>query len=480
MKMLTTNTPLAVPIGSIPDAFDAVKYDNSNHANDTYIGTWMGGPLYNYGGSPGALVTMNGSGQITGETPAGSIGQIFTDPLEAARSARPRRPCPRDVREPARDPGADRPEPMVTDDYAEPREIVLDPVKPVERLRVPPDGPDLEHLQPRTTRSETSAAHMPETWRQPANPAHVNIGIMEGGKTHAAPDGTTCGAGIASADCKPGDARRPTTASFLWSKGFLAESMCGGGVFWNPDVTKDIRADSSRSGTRSGMTASRSWPPARPGQRRANDVNGGFEDEPGGCAGGAWQQTSANNRWMFHSVQGRVPIADNYFDQGSLKMVYVLDTSHLVADAEKGIENCNMTAIDPSTGIKEGLEMARIMAETVPQPDGQIMQNPATEVGDCPTLLDVLIVHDPTTGGPHWAALDDHTTSASGYPTRLTFDDYFVARTGVDGDHRLFVVDISPTGHLTYDQEFRRRAEREPGRGLQPSRLDPGQRTERR
>ena len=67
---------------------------------------------------------------------------------------------------------------------------------------------------------------------------------------------------------------------------------------------------------------------------------------------------------------GRVPIADNYFDQGSLKMVYVLDTSHLVADAEKGIENCNMNAIDPSTGIKEGLEMARIAAETVPQPEG--------------------------------------------------------------------------------------------------------------
>jgi hypothetical protein len=154
-------------------------------------------------------------------------------------------------------------------------------------------------------------------------------------------------------------------------------------------------------------------------------------------------------------VQGRVPLGDNYFDQGSLKMVYALDISHLVADGQNGVTTCNMNAIDPNTGIKQGLELAQITSQIVPSASGAFAQNPATEVADCPVLLDVLIVHDPTTGGPHWAALDDHTTSADGYPTRLTFDDYFVARTGVDGDHRLYMVNISPYGHMTYDQTFR-------------------------
>jgi hypothetical protein len=302
---------------------------------------------------------------------------------------------------------------------------------------------------------------MPQTWRDPANPAHVNIGIMEGAKTHAAPDATTCGKGIAPADCKPGDAAKDYDGSFLWSKGFFSESMCGGGVFWDPDVTKKIPNgvstdqwhqvwDDGFSQLATNSTGDNSG---------ANNVNGGFEDEPGGCSGGAWIQTSPNNRWLFHSVQGRVPLADNYFDQGSLKMVYLLDISHLVSDAEKGVETCNMTAKDPKTGIEQALELAQIMNNIVPKGNAnndtaQYEQNPKTEVADCPILLDVLIVHDPTTGGPHWGDLDNHTIDANGYPTRMTFDDYFVARTGVDGDHRLYMVDISRGGNLTYDKSF--------------------------
>jgi len=454
ITMDTTNTPLSVPIGSIPDAFDAVKYDNANHANDTYIGTWMGGPLYNYGGSPGALVTMNGKGGITGETPAGSIGQIFTDPVEAqvcqGFEALPAGTCANPHGIQARtDLGL-----METDDYAEPREIVLDPIKTLNVYAFRPTV-RIWNISNANHPVEMGAAHMPETWRQPANRAHVNIGIMEGAKTHAAPDGSTCGAGILSVNCKAGDGAQMYKGQFLWSKGMFSESMCGGGVFWNPDITKDVGNasknfyqvwDDGFSQLATGSLNDGGGP---------KGVNGNFEDEPGGCAGGAWIQTSANNRWLFHSVQGRVPIADNYFDQGSLKMLYVLDISKLVSDAEKGVENCSMTNIDPATGIKVGLELARITAQMVPLANGQLAQNPATGVGDCPTLLDVLIVHDPTSGGPHWASLDDHSTSDTGFPTRLTFDDYFVARTGVDGDHRLFVVNISPTGHMTYDQEFR-------------------------
>jgi hypothetical protein len=336
---------------------------------------------------------------------------------------------------------------MVTDDYAVPAEIILDPLKTLDVYAFRPTVRIWNIANPEHP-VETSVAHMPQTWRDPANPAHVNIGIMEGAKTHAAPDGTY---GTTS----------DYSGSFLPSKGFFSESMCGGGVFWDPDVTKNEPSGVSSADWHQvwddGFSQLATNSTGDNGG--ANDVNGGFEDEPGGCAGGAWVQTSPNNRWLFHSVQGRVPLADNYFDQGSQKMVYLLDISHLVADGEKGTETCNMNAVDPQTGIKQALETASVMNNIVPTGNpnndtAQYGQNPSTEVADCPVLDDVLIVHDPTSGGPHWADLDNHTVDANGYPTRLAFDDYFVARTGVDGDHRLYVVDISRSGNLTYDRSF--------------------------
>ena len=77
------------------------------------------------------------------------------------------------------------------------------------------------------------------------------------------------------------------------------------------------------------------------------------------------------------------------------------------------------------------------------------------QIADCPKLISTLVVNDPTTGGPHWAALDTNSIDANGVPYRLAFSDYFVARSGVDGDHIMYAVNISPTGVLSYDQEFR-------------------------
>jgi hypothetical protein len=40
-------------------------------------------------------------------------------------------------------------------------------------------------------------------------------------------------------------------------------------------------------------------------------------------------------------------------------------------------------------------------------------------------------------------------------PWRLTFSNYFVSRTGVDGDHRFYNVDVTPDGKLSYNDNFR-------------------------
>src|SRR5260221_3233875 len=66
------------------------------------------------------------------------------------------------------------------------------------------------------------------------------------------------------------------------------------------------------------------------------------------------------------------------------------------------------------------------------------------DAADCPTLAGVLTVDDNTSGGPHWAALDNFHETASGAPTRMMFCDYFVARTGYDGNHRCYIADINP------------------------------------
>jgi hypothetical protein len=156
---------------------------------------------------------------------------------------------------------------------------------------------------------------------------------------------------------------------------------------------------------------------------------------------------SRNNRWFFRSVQGRGPGADNYFDQGSTKLVYDLDISPLIESAKDGKVACDLTnGIDTNGDGKVDLTAIQAIHKLA---QGQV-------VADCPRYLDGLIVKDPTTGGPHWGALDNHTNTADGYPTRLTFSNYFVSRTGVDGDHRFYVVDIDPaSGKLSYDQAFR-------------------------
>jgi hypothetical protein len=166
-------------------------------------------------------------------------------------------------------------------------------------------------------------------------------------------------------------------------------------------------------------------------------------DEPGGCAGGAWHQVAPNNKILFRSVQGRNPASDNYFDEGQTKLIYDIDIAPLIKSAQDGEVLCDL-----SRGIhKDGYDLTGI------QLFNKLAQGQT--VADCPKLISTLNVKDITSGGPHWGALDNHSVDQNGVPVRLTFSNYFVSRTGVDGDHRFYDVDISPEGKLSYDDAFR-------------------------
>ncbi|WP_180933772.1 hypothetical protein [Nocardioides ungokensis] len=76
---------------------------------------------------------------------------------------------------------------------------------------------------------------------------------------------------------------------------------------------------------------------------------------------------------------------------------------------------------------------------------------------DCPAVVDTL----PAKGGPHWGALDNLQVGDDGYyhettdVKRLAYANYFVARTGLNGDHRVCMVDVQPDQTLALDEKFR-------------------------
>jgi hypothetical protein len=382
------------PLGAFPDAYD--------FAGTTAIGTYMTAGEPNYGGSPGSIVTFkpdSAKGMVQeAETAASQPGAVFRgnpggipEPC-TAEEARPMGTCGNPHGIQAR-PDLGR---MVTNDYADARELGSDPLKTTQQNAFRPtsrvwDISDASHPK------LISVGHMPKSFKHPVNPAHDNLGIMEGAKTYAP------------------------------AKGMFSGSMCGGGIFFLPDVT-NVQADSSSQWKQvwdDGMAEIQV-----PGHDMRGSGNAG--DEPGACAGGAWHQVSPDNRFMFRAVGGRNPGSTNTYDNGAPKMIYVINIEKLVKHAtETGNVDCSITS-------------------------GRELGQGHGDADDCPTLAGVLTVDDNTSGGPHWGALDNFNFTPAGSPTRMMFCDYFVARTGYDGNHRCYMANVNPsTGAMSYDTSFR-------------------------
>jgi hypothetical protein len=415
LKLTNEVNPIQTPLGSVPDAYDGV-------GGGRFAGTYMGGPNFNFAGSPGSIVVFKpdpAKGLVfESETPSGNIGGIYTgnaggvpEPC-SVREARPLGTCANPHGIQARpDLGV-----MVTSDYAEPRELTLDPTKPVDQFSFRPTIRTFDISNPAKP-VLTSVAHMPKSPKNNTNRGHDNLGIMENAKTYGA------------------------------AKGAFAGSMCGGGIFFTPDITK-LKGDASDKWVEvwnDGLSE------IFTDKRDALGIDGSQIEEPGGCAGGAWHQVSKNNKWFYRSVQGRVPLSTNFYDQGTHKMVYNISIDALMKSAQDGSVECNMSQgmdLDGDGNISHDNRETPI----------DIWQRLAEgeTVKDCPKHNDSIVVDDRTTGGPHWAALDNHTTNSDGNPTRLVFSDYFVARLGVDGNHRAYMVNLDPdTQKMSFDKQFR-------------------------
>jgi hypothetical protein len=381
------------PLGAFPDAYDFV--------GDKAIGTYMTAGEPNYGGSPGSVVVFkpdSAKGMVQEvEVAASKVGAIFQgndggipEPC-TLEEARPMGTCGNPHGIQARpDLGV-----MVTNDYADARELGSDPLKTTHQGAFRPTSRVWDISNPASPKL-VSVGHMPKSFKNTPNPAHDNIGIMEGAKTHSP------------------------------AKGFFSGSMCGGGIFFLPDAT-NVQPDSSTQWKQvwdDGMAEIQVE-----GYNNLGSSN--TSTEPGACAGGAWHQVTPDNRFMFRAVGGRNPGSTNTYDNGTPKMIYVINIEELVKSSMDGTVDCS---------IDSGRELGQGHGDEA----------------DCPTLAGVITVDDNTTGGPHWGALDNFNFTPSGAPQRMMFCDYFVARTGYDGNHRCYMLNVNPeTGALSYDTAFR-------------------------
>jgi hypothetical protein len=200
-------------------------------------------------------------------------------------------------------------------------------------------------------------------------------------------------------------------------KGLFASTMAGGAVFYTPDMT------AKNPQWREVFDDTHAY--------RAFDSTGLLT---GSNDGGSWLAVSPDDRFLFHGVMGSDPRLPRNVNSG---MAYVLDIRKLLAAGKN--PQCSIDTIEEvSQGGNEP---------------------------DCPALVGVVPIRDsvsPGVGvGPHWGALDNFTLGRDGLyheatdTRRIVVSDYFVARSGIDGDHRICMLDVARSGALSLDQSFR-------------------------
>lgn len=394
------NQPHDTPCSSVPDAYWTLP-------DHTAYGTYMGGAdvpgpctytngevrqSNGYGGSPGAIVRIGPDGRTLAEVPAALAGS--EDPALCPNY--PAIPGQATCANPHGIQGRNDLNRIVASDYAEPRNIILNPVAPFD-----------DRIFRNTVRIFDTTDR--------SNPRLVSVSTLPDGPRASAPRPQRAIGSVMTSVSKWG-IMETTVTNRPGHKGAFAASMCGGVVHYTPDITA-----------------------LAPTWREVFDVTtaarGLVPDIPPleACAGTGWLQTSLDDRFLYHVVIGRSAGTFGPTDPGIPKMAFVLDISGLMAAGTS--TTCSIDTMDEV--LAGGHEP------------------------DCPRVRSVLPLADDTTGGPHWGAPDNFVRLPTGKFTettnirRLAFSNYFVGRTGIDGNHRVCMATISANGQLALDGSFR-------------------------
>jgi hypothetical protein len=383
LKLKHINLPTDTLCGSVPDAYWVTKDGNA-------YGTYMGGPdvpgpcTYSDGttrigngfaGSPGELVRLDKEGKTVYEAPATpetAETEQRCDNIPALGAATCANPHGIQAREDL--------DTLVTSDYNEPRNIILNPVQaPSSYLRRPTVRTwDISNLdEPRLK----SVSFLPDGPRVGKVPHHE----------------------------EPRAAMETTVTNLPKHRGAFASTMQGGAIYYAPDITAK-----------------------RPKWREVFDLTtANKQADPsrnpyGGGSNGAWIQTSLDDKYLYHAVAGRQP---NGSDKGTPSYILKLDIRKLLRSGKQ--PSCAIDTIEET--VKGGAE------------------------SDCPAIVSIL----PAPGGPHWGTLDNLELGEDGYyhetsnVRRIAYSNYFVARTGLNGDHRVCLVDVKKDATLALDKKFK-------------------------
>jgi hypothetical protein len=391
LKLKGISLPTQTLGGSVPDAYWTLK-------DGTAYGTYMGGPVvpgpYRYdngqveigngfAGSPGEVVRFDKDGKVLSQSPAATPqgdDPKLCDNLPQLGKPSCANPHGIQAREDLNT--------LVTSDYAEPRNIILDPVKqPSPYLRRPTVR--TYDISDRNNPKLKAVSYLPDGPRaNPADPLHSESrAVME-----------------------------TTVTNLPGHKGAFAQTMQGGAVFYTPDITakephwREVFDDGA-----------------------ANKAIYANNDSNGASSNGGWIQTSPDDKHLYRAVVGRAKGTLSPDDPGTTGGVYVLDIQKLLAAGDD--YQCD---IDTVLKAQQG------------------------GGGDCPTVTGGAAINPGTpAGGPHWGSYDHFELGPDGYyhdtkqPSRIATSNYFVARSGLDGDHKVNMVNLSPNGKVALDQTFR-------------------------
>ncbi|MGQ0625864.1 MAG: hypothetical protein ACT4PP_14595 [Sporichthyaceae bacterium] len=286
MEITGVNLPQDTPCGSVPDAFVTLE-------DGTAYGTYMGGAdvpgpcTYTNGevrisngfaGSPGSLVRIGEEGQTLAELPAAlpRSEDSRTCPnypvLPIATCANPHGIQARE--------DLDR---LITADFAEPRNLVLDPVSTFDPF-ILRNTVRIWDISDRNNAKVVSVSYLPDGPRRERNPLQEEPrGVMEIALT-----------------------RLPQ------HKGAFASTFCGGVVYYTPDVTV------ARPVWREVWDAT--------AYARSHDPQVSTETA---CSGASWIQTSLDDKYLYHAVIGRGTGSDADGTR-STKQIYALDIRKLL------------------------------------------------------------------------------------------------------------------------------------------------------
>lgn len=383
LELKHVNLPTDTLCGSVPDAYWVTEDGGA-------YGTYMGGPdvpgpcTYSDGttrigngfaGSPGELVRLDENGKTVYEAPATPKTPETTQRCDnIPQLSVPTCANPHGVQ------AREDLDTLVTSDYNEPRNIILNPVAaPSSYLRRP------------TVR----------TW---------DISDKDEPKLKAVsflPDGPRVGK-VAHHE-EPRAAMETTVTNLPQHKGAFAATMQGGAIYYTPDIT----------------AAQPEWKEVFD-LSTSNKVAAPDQNPYGGGSNGGWIQTSLDDKYLYHAVVGR---QGSGTDPGSPPYILKLDIQELLASGTT--PECNIDTIEET--VNGGAE------------------------SDCPAIVDVL----DAPGGPHWGALDNFELGSDGLyeettdVKRFAYSNYFVARTGLNGDHRVCMVDVNDDATLSLDETFK-------------------------